>query len=296
MDTDLFSAFRPQPEPDMPIGVDEAEPSMKALTTAQRLMWLNADRVLYVGLFGESSVRNMGAFSIYISLNRPHRICMDGGAWEDTALSVVAPYARHRIISGERLLCNLMIEPESVEIEGLPRFLRDARGAVCAPQALRTMRDALKRSMRCGIGQHPSTEHFDGSFFGSALPERHVDRRIRGVLDKIKQDPNSQTSAEASARMSCLSVSRFLHLFRAEVGMPFRSFRTWQRARSVLYHVTQSTSLANIALDAGYPDSTHFSHSVRRAFGVTPKSLFASCRRLAPHASGAPASPRGEYV
>ena len=75
-------------------------------------------------------------------------------------------------------------------------------------------------------------------------------------------------------------MSRFLHLFKAEVGVPFRSFRTWQRARSVLHFVTQTANLATIALDVGYPDSTHFSHSIRQVFGLTPKSIFEGCRKL----------------
>ena len=51
--------------------------------------------------------------------------------------------------------------------------------------------------------------------------------------------------------------------------------------------MTQNANLANIALDVGYPDSTHFSHSVRQVFGLTPKSIFAGCRKLALYGSGA---------
>ena len=49
---------------------------------------------------------------------------------------------------------------------------------------------------------------------------------------------------------------------------------------------TQDANLANIALDVGYPDSTHFSHSVRQVYGLTPKSIFAGCRKLALYGYG----------
>jgi AraC-like DNA-binding protein len=42
-----------------------------------------------------------------------------------------------------------------------------------------------------------------------------------------------------------------------------------------------------VALDTGYPDSTHFSHSIRHTYGLKPKDIFAGSRRLriyAPHA------------
>ena len=77
-----------------------------------------------------------------------------------------------------------------------------------------------------------------------------------------------------------LSFSRFLHLFKAEVGTPFRSLRTWKRARSLLHHVTRDTNLVHVALDTGYPDSTHFSHSIRQVYGLKPRDLFAGSRQL----------------
>lgn len=279
----------------MQIQIDpgELQPSRGTSSAlSERVMWLNADRVLYVGLLGEPSMRTFGAFSIYVSLGRPHRICVNGGTCEETQLSVVPPYVGHRIKSDDRVICNILIESETVRLSDLPEHLRNGCGAVNAPEALQTMRDALDKFKRCASRQHARTEDFDESFFGGALPARALDRRISAMLDKIKCDPNSHTSAEECAVACHLSVSRFLHLFKAEVGSPFRNFRTWQRARSVLYYVRQNSNLANIALDVGYPDSTHFSHSVRQIYGLTPKSIFAGCRKLALYGSGAAAAPR----
>ena len=237
----------------------------------QPVMWINADRVAYVGLMGEPSVRTLGAFAIYVSLKLPHKICINGGEWQETELSVVPPGVSHRIISSERMICNVLIESETVGTQTLPKFIREGRGAVHEPTSLAGVREALDRFRQSGHRQFERTEDFDQSFFGTTLLARPLDRRIRAVLDRIKKDPNSHTSAKDCAVASHLSVSRFLHLFKAEVGSPFRSFRTWQRARSVLYYVTQSANLTSIAQDLGYPDSTHFSHSIRQVYGLTPK-------------------------
>jgi AraC-like DNA-binding protein len=84
--------------------------------------------------------------------------------------------------------------------------------------------------------------------------------------------------------MAHLSFSRFLHLFKQEVGAPFRSFRTWKRARNLLNYVVHTDcNLSYIALDTGYPDSTHFSHSIRQVYGLKPSEIFAGSRRLAVH-------------
>ena len=260
------------------------------------LMWLNADRVLYVGLLGEPSVRTFGACSIYVSLSKPHRISVAGGAWEEAEVSVIPPYVPHRIASGERMICNILIEADSVAGQRLPAFIAQGRGLVCDDEVLRALRDALERFRCSGTRQFPQTADFDRSFFGEALAPRAIDRRIRAMLARIKDDPNSHTSAQDCADASHLSVSRFLHLFKAEVGTPFRSFRTWQRARSVLYYVTQNANLANIALDVGYPDSTHFSHSIRQVYGLTPKSIFAGSRRLELYGRAAAGSPRYQFA
>lgn len=278
------------------IDTRNAQPRTAARPPSERAMWLNADRVLYVGLLGEPSIRTFGAYSIYMSLRRPHRICIEGGEWQEAELSVVPPGTPHRIAAGERMICNLLIESDTVHREGLPLYIRDGRGAVHAPEALRLIREGLERFRACPRHQYDRTEDFDRNFFGMALPDRLLDRRIRAVLERIKEDPNSHTSAEDCAVALHLSVSRFLHLFKAELGSSFRAFRTWQRARSVLYYVTQNSTLANIALDVGYPDSTHFSHSIRQVYGLTPKSIFAGCRKLALYGSGAAATPRFGYA
>ncbi|VTU39925.1 helix-turn-helix domain-containing protein [Variovorax sp. PBL-E5] len=263
----------------------------------QAMMWLDADRVLYVGLLGEPSVRNLGAWSIYLSLSasRPHRVSLEPGrgtAWQQATLSVVPPGVPHRIVAGERMILSILIEAETIARDSLPPCFRGANGAVRSEADESRLRAALERVQFDGGGVCGSTADFDRAFFGAALAPRAIDRRIRTALDGIKRDPNRHTSAEECALAAHLSVSRFLHLFKDEVGSSFRNFRSWQRARSVLYHVKQNDSLANVALDVGYPDSTHFSHSVRQVFGLTPKSIFAGCRRLALYGSGDAARPR----
>lgn len=261
----------------------------------KRVMWINNDRVLYVGLLGTPLVRSYGAWTIYLSLHRPHRICLDRYLWEETYLSVVPPYTPHRIVATERMICTVWIEPETVEAAALPSHLRSRRGAVPTHEVHQTtlgMWDALARIIRVGNLDFSCTEDFDKAFFGVALsPPGHVmDRRISTVVERIKNDPNDDISGEECANAVHLSVSRFLHLFKSEVGFPFRSFRTWKRARSLMYHVTRGTNLVNIALDLGYPDSTHFSHAIRQFYGLTPKSIFAGSRKLALYGGSAVAS------
>jgi AraC-like DNA-binding protein len=124
------------------------------------------------------------------------------------------------------------------------------------------------------------TADLDRLFFGQALERRNLDRRIASIVDKVSKAPSDQFPAEACSKLAGLSFSRFLHLFKSEVGITFRCFRAWKRARSFLAFV-KVTNLTDVALKIGYADSTHFSHSIRNVYGLKPKDICAGSRRLA---------------
>ena len=248
---------------------------------ASGLMWITADRVFYVGLLGAPSVRTMGSLIVYVAeAGSTIRIRIDGGDWVSTEMAVVPPYVSHQVLSDARLINVLNIEAETLDSEALPPELR-GRGAVSAPAFVQLVQRRQRELLQQGQAVDLLKLGFDQVFFGAALAPRRIDPRIAAVLERIKRDPSAPAIAQECAAMAHLSFSRFLHLFKQEVGAPFRSFRTWKRARSLLHYVNRETNLAHVALDTGYPDSTHFSHSIRQVYGLKPRDIFAGSRRLA---------------
>jgi AraC-like DNA-binding protein len=256
--------------------------SMPARRASDRLMWITPDRVFYVGLLGAPSVRTIGAVIAYVAVEGSIRVSIDGGEWHTAQLAVVPPYVPHRVTSEARLIHMVKLEAETVDMARLPAPM-GACGAVDAPWFVERVRQC-----HCELSAQGDVDlmavDFDRMFFGQPIPSRHIDRRIRAVIGRIKSDPSAPACAEACAEQVHLSFSRFLHLFKEEVGVPFRSFRTWKRARSLLHYVNRDSNLAHVALDTGYPDSTHFSHSIRQVYGLKPKDIFAGSRRLAIYA------------
>ena len=260
-----------------------------ARRSSDRLMWITPDRVFYVGLLGALSVRTMGAVMAYVAVEGSIRVSIDGGEWQTTQLAVVPPYVPHRVLSEARLINVVKLEAEAVDLAALPAPLAGC-GAVDAPWFVERVRRCQRELCAQGRDIDLAALDFDELFFGQALAPRQIDRRIRAVVDSIKSDPSAPSSAEACAEQVHLSFSRFLHLFKQELGVPFRSFRTWKRARSLLHYVNRDSNLTHVALDTGYPDSTHFSHSIRQVYGLRPKDIFAGSRRLPIYAqhAGAP--------
>ena len=120
----------------------------------------------------------------------------------------------------------------------------------------------------------------DAFIFGQALAPRALDARIAAALQTIRHDPAAPITAMECAAQAGLSFSRFLHLFKQQTDTSFRNLRAWKRARSLLLHVTRDANLVNVALETGYPDSTHFSHTIRQVYGLRPRDIFAGSRRL----------------
>ncbi|MCW8193969.1 helix-turn-helix transcriptional regulator [Proteobacteria bacterium 005FR1] len=237
-------------------------------------MLVNQDRVFYLGLLGAPARRNFGAFTVYTALDSPFRIAIEDGPWETRRLSLVPPYTSHRIQTDDRLIGSIVIESES--IEALPAGLIAGEN-----DALVRIRAGFGYLQQVGGEGLPEGLDPDLLFFGETLARRTLDPRVAAVVARIKADPACHCTAEECAEASGLSFSRFLHLFKDEVAVTFRRFRAWKRARLFLHHVNRQSSLTDIALEAGYPDSTYFSHSIRQVYGLRPKDIFAGSRRLA---------------
>ncbi|WP_443083229.1 helix-turn-helix domain-containing protein [Variovorax sp. RA8] len=249
-----------------------------------RLMWLGPTRVFYAGLLGATSQRSLGGHGIYVSpTGEPLRMRVAGGAWRSGELLAVPARVSHQVATEHPLVLNLLLESESIDPARLPPFLRHC-GPVEAPAFAQRVRDSHAQLLALASREGPAGfPDFDALFFGGALPPPVLDARIREAIARINADPAAPSPAEECAAAVGLSFSRFLHLFKQETGVTFRAFRAWKRARGLLYHVDQPASLTDIALDTGYPDSTHFSHSIRQVYGLRPSDILAGSRRLAVH-------------
>lgn len=245
------------------------------------LMLITHDRVAYVGLLGKPRTREFGSITVYVSLSAPFQIQVGKDDWESAEFYVVAPDTPHRITTSDRLIGVIMIEPETVHMACLPDWLQPRARAAQPLPAPASVRNAFDLLRRAEVDTGFIRENFDPYFFGEQLAPRRLDSRMAMIVERINQDPCTPFGADDCARDVNLSFSRFLHLFKEDVGTTFRCFRAWKRARSFLHHVHTAASLTDIALDIGYPDSSHFSHTVRRYWGLTPKDILAGSRDLA---------------
>jgi len=120
----------------------------------------------------------------------------------------------------------------------------------------------------------------DRLVLGRPWPARRLDPRIEGVVERVRADPALAWQAGDAAAHCGLSASRFMHLFKDEVGVGWRAYRAWKRARGLLDRVHSGESLTQLALTLGYPDATHFSHAIRQVTGLRPSDIVLGSRHL----------------
>ena len=250
-------------------------PASTRPVTGERMMLVTPTRIAYRGLFGTPGVRYFGAWTMYLAIQTPFEVSIDGGPTRSESFVAVPPYTPHRVTSRDREMAEVLVESESVD------------GCRFQAQVLATpvQRQRLAASIRAGLSRPVSpaqpVEDFDLRFFGERLPARELDPRIGRAIERMKDDPAGRLTAEDCASMTGLSFSRFTHLFSDQTQTTFRRFRAWKRAPGLMPLIGNPLNLLDVALNAGYADSTHFSHSIRQFYGYTPRDIFAGSRRLA---------------
>ncbi|MET4215370.1 AraC-like DNA-binding protein [Bradyrhizobium sp. LB7.2] len=245
---------------------------------SDHLMLITPERVFYAGLLGRPRKRTPGCCHVYVAVKGSLHLTLDE-VLATGELFVTLPNQRHSIASDYRTAISVTLEPESMPdgvIEALAARLTGPDQAVYARKILAAY--TLLRERRYG---DITTAEFDEMCFGEALPRRVLDPRVTRAVARIGRFTGEPVTADTCAADAGLSASRFLHLFKEETGISFRSFRAWKRARHLLHFANQDLNLAHLAQDIGYPDSTHFSHSIRRFYGLKPRAIFVGSRDLA---------------
>lgn len=256
------------------------------------LMWISPTRIFYVGLLGKLRPRAFGAWILYSAVDRTLEMRVGKGRWRPCDAAIIAPGVRHQVRSAGRLVATYLIELESADDRRLRELVGGGEGVLPAgvlPGRVRRLYARLSRVPAPRL----ETDSVDRALLGGSPGTRAMDARIAAVTNAIRERPFASYSAAAAAQAAGLSYSRFLHLFKEQMGIPFRAYRVWKRAREMLYHVNRPVNLARLALETGYPDSTYFSHTIRHVFGLNPREIFTGSRRLTLFADAADAAAPG---
>jgi AraC family transcriptional regulator of arabinose operon len=153
----------------------------------------------------------------------------------------------------------LQLEPATAAFERIADHLRDAvrHQRSVLPQAEQLSANSLEAALLWCDTQNPKAVQID-------------DRLLRAI-ELIDQDLSAHLDVPRLARAVNLSVSRFAHLFREQLGVPPQQFVERRRldAAARLLELT-SRPVASVAAQVGYADPLYFSTRFRLHTGKSP--------------------------
>ena len=109
-----------------------------------------------------------------------------------------------------------------------------------------------------------------------------IDPRIAKIVNHLYSNGDDITAIATLGGDVGLSASRLQHLFSAQIGVPFRRYRCWNRIRMSIREIIKGNNFTYAAHTAGFSDSAHFSHEFRKTFGATPSIGLKKLARLQP--------------
>lgn len=212
---------------------------------------------------------------IYIGLDHDLDVHFDDGEHSRGRIVTIEPYRRHRVASGRQYVCTILVEPESVTDACLEDLMCSLNGASGDTMELSRFLYCIRELAHDPATLRTALDHtgFDRTVFGRDLDERSFDLRVERIIELFENDVSRPLDIESCARTISVTASRFRRLFRESTGVQFRYYKMWKRARAYLQYIETPASLTQTALDLGYPDSTHFSHSIRQTYGLPPRDM-----------------------
>jgi AraC-like DNA-binding protein len=115
---------------------------------------------------------------------------------------------------------------------------------------------------------------------GTATPaENNALDELRGFLEA---HPEENLSLDDLARRVRLDKFQLIRRFSAHYGLTPHRFQMQNRLRRARRACLTATSFADLALDAGFYDQSHFIREFRKATGVTPSQYRQAGRILPP--------------
>lgn len=215
--------------------------------------------------------------AIQIVLALDGEIAARGGdnRWRSGRGLIVGPDVEHSYDSRGALGAMLFVDPESTEGIWLRSSLADEitmlpapRVAACVAELTR-FRERPLESLEIGA----LIRHCVQALSAGAPPARRLDPRVTAVLRKIHRSDDLRVSLKSAAAAAFLSPSRFAHLFRQQLGLPFRRYLLWRKVTRAMLVIGREGTATAAAYAADFADAAHLTRTFCQMFGIPPSVM-----------------------
>ncbi len=231
--------------------------------------------LLIAGSEGVVPSHSHHAIQVVITIDGEAGIGEPGRDWRSGRGIIVPPNVVHSYSGQGAYGAMLFVDPDSIEgiwlrstIANKITIVPDSR-VIPAAHALRRFCESPLESMDVGA----LVRYFVESLSAGVPPARHPDPRMTKVLDMIASSEDLRLSLEQVAASVFLSPSRFQHLFKQQLGLPFRRYMLWRKVTRAMVAIARERTLAAAAQTSGFADAAHLTRTFHQMFGLPPSVL-----------------------
>lgn len=230
-----------------------------------------------------ASPHRHAAFQLTVSLDgKSHRVGADLQSARPGLVHLVGSNVPHAFDGGDGEQLLLWLPPESSVGRRLAHTHLSQAGIGALPEnriaGLRL--DGLQRALYRAVPAANVNRQVEALLSmlsqGTTAPPVPVHPAVRKAIRVIRSLETAQISAEELASRVGLSRSRFLHVFKQDMGIPLRPYLQWLRCIDALALLAEGHNVTEAALAAGFTDGAHCNRVIKRYVCLSPSVMAAT--------------------
>jgi AraC-like DNA-binding protein len=230
-------------------------------------VWLWPGQALYAGPSLSLAPHSGSVWCFAVGIDGPLTVTTPDGITREGDSVLIPPRLTHQLVCLGRGLVSCYLEPTSVRADACRGRMSRWIGEIAVAHAAEHL-----------LTFTPTDDQSASRWLDLAAPgaQAVIDPRIADAARRVRDDPATMVSSRELAAEAGLSESRFLHLFRDEMGTSLRRYRIWVRLVHAGTAIAAGASLTEAAMKAGFASPSHLADRFKTTFGLSASQLLAT--------------------
>ncbi|MDT5237443.1 MAG: hypothetical protein QOF47_3430 [Mycobacterium sp.] len=230
-------------------------------------VWLWPGQALYAGPSLNLAPHSGSVWCLAVGIGGPLTVATTDGVTRDAHSVLIPPRLTHQLTCHGTGMVSCYLEPTSDRADASRHKFGEWRGEVGVGHV-----DEVRLQFI------PTDDESASHWLDLAAPaaQRTIDPRIAAAARRIRQDPATTVSSRELAAEASLSESRFLHLFRDELGTSLRRYRIWVRLMHAGTAIGAGANLTEAGMKSGFASPSHLADRFKTTFGLSASQLLAT--------------------
>jgi AraC-like DNA-binding protein len=227
-------------------------------------VWLWPGQALYAGPSLNLAPHSGSVWCLAVGIDGPLTVATADGVSRTAHSVLIPPRLTHQLTCHGTGLVSCYLEPTSERADASRQKFNEWQHQV-----------GLRHVDEERLQFTPSDDEGASHWLDLAAPaaQRRIDPRIAAAARTIRDDPTATISSHQLAADAGLSESRFLHLFRDELGTSLRRYRLWIRLTHAGAAIAVGDNLTTAAMKAGFASPSHLADRFKTTFGLSASQL-----------------------